>query len=145
MLEEGIEENKEGNENQNQETAAEFEFVSQQAKGFVFKTDGGDEAMQAQAAYLLLQNYTYKCFKEQQANSIPGWSDGNPEGDMSDDDGDDDEHDEEDEKALMDDIKQHAALLPTQVGKDSSEPLLISIEDHAKLTSDAKARLKSKK
>ena len=65
-------------------------------------------------------------------------------GDRSDDeDEEEEEHDDDDEEALMEDIKQHAATLPTQEGKDSSEPALLSLEDHAKLHREAKARQKA--
>ena len=45
----------------------------------------------------------------------------------------------------MEDIKQHAAKLPTQDGKDSSQPVALSCEDYAKLRREAKARQKEKK
>ena len=45
----------------------------------------------------------------------------------------------------MEDIKQHAAKLPTQPGKDSSQPVMLSVEENAKLRKEAKARQKEKK
>ena len=45
----------------------------------------------------------------------------------------------------MEDIKQHAAKLPTQDGKDNSQPVALSCEDYAKLRREAKARQNEKK
>ena len=75
---------------------------------------------------------------------MPGWNDGNPETEMSEDEGDEEEgNDEHDEEALMEDIRQHAAKLPTQEGKNNGKPALLSLEAHAKLRSEAKARQKT--
>ena len=61
----------------------------------------------------------------------------------------DDEWPEEDEDAdeaeLMEDIKQHAAKLPTQMGKDSNQPVMLSVEENAKLRKEAKDRQKERK
>ena len=45
----------------------------------------------------------------------------------------------------MEDIKQHAAKLPTQAGKDSSQPVMLSVEENAKLRKEANARQKEQK
>ena len=112
MLAEGIEEDNEVNENQLSEPSAGFQMFSKEAKDIVFETDHSDEAAEAQRFLVVVQGYVVKKFNAMQAYHLPGWNDGNPE-EITDDEGQEEDGDE-DEAELMEDIKQHAAKLPTQ-------------------------------
>ena len=147
MASEGIKEPEEG-----EPTAPtpSFELFTQQARDFVFEQDDSDEAKEAQKAIVLVQNFVTKQAEARRAYLLPGWNDGrgNPE-EISDDEGhqeeEEEEDEEEDEAELMADIKQLAAKLPTQQGKDSNQPVMLSVEENAKLRKEAKDIQKERK
>jgi len=146
MASEGIKEPEEG-----EPTAPtpSFELFTQQARDFVFEQDDSDEAKEAQKAIVLVQNFVTKQAEARRAYLLPGWNDGagNPE-EVSDDEGfeEEGEEDEEaDEAELMEDIKQLTAKMPTQKGKDGNQPLMLSVEENAKLRKEAKDIQKERK
>ena len=119
-----------------------FRTVYEGGEGFGFEDDDSEEARSVQKALLQVQRFVAQKAEAKKAILLQG--DGNPEGEMSDEDLPEEAFGEEDdEEALMEDIRQHAAKLPTQEGKTKDEPALLTLEAHAKLRSDAKERLKA--
>jgi len=140
MDKEGIQETK---ENQLNEPIQRFELYTKEARDMVFEDDESEDAKSAQTPLLEVQRFVVKKAEAKQTHLLQGWNDGDPEDDMSEEELPEDTFDEDDEEALMEDIRQHAAKLPTQEGKENGEPALLSLEAHAKLRSEAKARQKA--